>query len=169
MKKRRIVVAAFLICATLIAGVGYAVTTETLTINGTASTTATDINVYFSASEITSQASGGGATPGVPGTNVKSVTFTAAGLKTKDETVTAKYTITNGSDYPVSVAVPVIDVVDGTNFDVTTSFGEVVDLDAKGGANSTYEFTVTVKLKNTPDKVAGLSSKFTVSIVATGK
>lgn len=34
MKKRRIVIAAFLICATLIAGIGYAGITETLTING---------------------------------------------------------------------------------------------------------------------------------------
>ena len=70
MKKRRIVIAAFLICATLIAGIGYAGITETLTINGTATTMATDVNVYFSAATITLQSSGGGATPGVPGTGL---------------------------------------------------------------------------------------------------
>ena len=169
MKKRRIVIAAFLICATLIAGIGYAGITETLTINGTATTTATDVNVYFSAASITHQSSGGGATPGVPGTGVKSVTFTASGLKTKDDSVTATYTVTNGSDYPVKLSVPTIEVFDTTNFDVTSSFTTEVDLDAAGGAKSTYEFTVTVKLKNTPNTVAGLTSKFTVSIGATGQ
>ncbi|MBQ7333196.1 MAG: hypothetical protein IJW38_02480 [Clostridia bacterium] len=170
MKKRRIVIAAFLICATLIAGIGYAATTETLTINGTASTTATDINVYFSAAAISTQSSGGGATPGVPGEKVKSVTFTAAGLKTKDDTVTATYTVTNGSDYKVTLAKPNITIADKDNFDVTTSFTQdTIELDAAGGANSSYEFTVTVRLKNTPNTVTGLSSSFTITIGATGK
>ncbi len=169
MKKRRIVIAAFLICATLIAGIGYADITENLTINGTASTSATNINVYFSSAAITSQSSGGNATPGVAGTGVKSVTFTASGLMTKDDTVTATYTITNGSDYPVKVSVPTITVGDETNFEVTSSFNEEIELDAVDGEKSDYQFTVTVKLKNTPNTVAGLSSKFTVSIGASGQ
>jgi hypothetical protein len=170
MKKRRLVLVAFLICATLIAGVGYALTTQTLTITGSASTTATDIDVHFSSATIKQQSPGGGATPGAAGTGVKDITFTAAGLKEKDDVVIATYTIVNESDYPVTLAVPTISVVDSTNFEVTTTFGDTeVTLDAAGGANDELTFDVTVTLKNTPNTVAGLKSDFTITIHATGK
>ena len=169
MKKRRLVIVAFLICATLIAGIGYAATTETLTINGTATTSATDINVYFKSAEITTQASGGGATPGVAGAGVKSVTLTAAGLKTKDDFLVVTYVIQNDSDYPVTVAAPNISVADTTNFSVVSSCSEAFELGAKGTENSTHTFTITVTLKTTPNTIAGLSTNFTVTIGATGK
>ena len=174
MKKRRIVLAAFLICALFVVGVGYALTTQTLTVTGTASTSATDIDVYFSAASIVEQSPGGGASAGVlgaDGAGVKSLTFTAAGLKEKDDIVTASYTITNDSDYPVSLAVPNITYTgnDENFFLVTTTFGEsAVELDAKGGETCTYTFTVTVKLLKTPGSVTGEKCDFTVSVHATG-
>ena len=167
MKKRRLAIVAFLICATLIAGIGYAGTTETLTINGTASTTATDINVRFSSATLTTQASGGGATAGQAGG--KSLSLTANGLKTAGEFIVATYVIQNDSAYPVTLGVPTISENDTTNFDVTTSFEEAVELGAKGAEDSTYEFTVTVKLLTTPNTVAGLSTSFTITIGANGK
>ena len=170
MKKRRLVLIAFLICATLVAGVGYAFTTQTLTVTGSASTTATDIDVQFSSAKIKTDSPGKGATPGVPGDGVKSLTFTASGLKEANDIVVAEYTVTNESDYPVTLAIPTISVVDSENFEVTTNFGDTeVSLDAAGGAKDEVTFEVTVRLKNTPNTVAGLKSDFTITIHATGK
>jgi len=185
MKKRRIVIAAFLICATLIAGIGYAETFETLHINGKATTTATDIAVYFTAAEITSDSSGGGSTAGVlgaDGAGVKSLTLTARGLKKANETVVATYTITNSSDYPVKLQAPEITVDDSENFSVSTSFqgdakevGEGAPAEYEtfrtlgAGTNNTYTFTVTVTLKNTPSSIQGLSTDFLIKIKADGQ
>lgn len=170
MKKRRLALAAFLICAILVVGVGYAATSTTLNINGSATTSSTDIAIYFSSGTITQQASGGTATPGDLSGKPKSVTFTASGLKTAGEKIIATYTIQNDSDYSVEIT-PTVTNNDQTNFTVTTDFTTPKTLTPKSATEETdsYTFTVTVELKNTPNTVAGLSADFNITIHANGK
>ena len=172
MKKRRIAIAAFLLLAVLIAGIGYAATTASLNITGNAKTTSTDIDVYFATAEITTQSSGGGATPGVAGVGVKAITLTAAGLKTAGDKVVATYTIQNDSDYAVEIATPIINCVDTTNFSVETDWGvaaKTLEKKNDSGTDDMVTVIVTVTLLTTPDTVAGLTSDFTITFHATGK
>ena len=171
MKKRRLVIAAFLLLAVVFVGVGFAETATQLNINGTASTSATNINVYFSNGRITSKPDYVTATPGVAGENVKAITLTVSGLQKINDTVIATYTITNASDYHVDVEVPTVTVSgdDAAQFTVTTDFGDAKKcLEPNGQEGNTIDVVVTVKLLKTPDSIEGYNCSFTINFHATG-
>lgn len=170
MKKRRTLLAALLVCALLVVGVGYAATSTTLNIEGEAKTSSTDAKVYFSKAEIKEgdQSPTGSATPGVAGTDVKAITFTASGLKQAGDDVTATYTIQNDSNYPVKLTLTTTEP--SSDFTLTTSFTETT-LKPKDAASTEdeYTFTVTVTLAKTPTTVAEVKSNFKLTIEAVGQ
>jgi len=145
-------------------------TSATLNIEGEAKTSSTDAKVYFSKAEIKEgdQSPAGSATPGVAGTDVKAVTFTASGLKQAGDKVTATYTIQNDSNYPVKLTLTTTEL--GSDFTLATSFVETT-LTPKDteSAEDEYTFTVTVTLAKTPTTIAEVKSSFKLTIEATGQ
>ncbi len=93
MKKRRIAIVAFLLCACMVIGLGYAAISRTLTVNANAHGIAGTLDVYFTE-----------ATKGANCVNAKldgdenaalSATFTTTDLTTVGASATATFKITN--------------------------------------------------------------------------
>jgi hypothetical protein len=102
MKKRRIVLAAFMIVAVLTMAIGFAAYSTTLSIHGTTSVSAEALeftkDVQF-VSVISSNEAFGTATVG----DGQTATFEVDGMTAYNDRVQFTYTITNNSDYNVSI------------------------------------------------------------------
>ncbi len=179
MKKNRTLIVALLLVASLALGIGYASITSLLSVNGTAKTTPTDIDVKFTngcailsadtadhnADRIAQivAASSVGATGGLD------IDFYAYDLREVGDTVTAIFWIQNDSDYNVRLTAPRL-VSDPEYFKIT--FSNFIDSDdfaddvlAAGGKVS---FTVTATLDQRADSAAEIVRSFTVVVEATG-
>ena len=166
MKNRRNIVIAFLLCACLIVGVGYAALSDTLDITGSADVNqsaaeeAFNEDIYFSAAV----ANETGNTASVNADNNDKASFTAATLKGKDDKVTFTFTITNAGDVAADVTPKLNATLGNTNpeyFSITSDWnGAAKTLDA----HSTITYTVTVELLKTPTET--ISSSFLIELVA---
>ena len=105
MKNRKTVVVAFLLCAVMLLGVGYAALTDTLDITGSADVNqsaaeeAFNEDIYFSAAV----ANETGNTASVNADNNDKASFTAATLKGQGDKVTFTFTIKNDGDVAAEV------------------------------------------------------------------
>ena len=148
MKKKRTFITLAVLIAVLVLGVGYAAVSKNLVITGTLNATVDTSNfvVEFTKAENAVNLTG---TPSASGT---SATFVVDGskMKTKGDTASVVFTITNNTTDTVNLSAQlsdaVIDQIDNSKFTVTASdlSGEVL---APGDTATT---TVTVTLKETP-------------------
>ena len=104
MKKRRIVLAAFMIIAVLTMAIGFAAYSTTLSINGTTAVSAGAVDftkdVKFT-NVVSSNEAFGTATIG----DGQNATFTVDGMTAYNDRVQFTYTITNDSDYAVNIEI----------------------------------------------------------------
>ena len=168
MRNRKTVIVAFVILALMLVSVGYAAITGSLTIEGTASSTAQKFNVVFTKAEVNdindSQDDGAAVVLSVQNTkltetvgnnsldipNLFTVSMTASGLATTDDYVTVTYTIQNNNKVPMKLT-PVI--TGASVFSVTGGFADGDDADSELDATTvvtaeggTTTYTVTVSL-----------------------
>ena len=169
MKNRRTVVVAFLLCAVMLLGVGYAALSDTLDITGSADVNqsaaeeAFNEDIYFSAAVANDE----GNTASINADNNDKASFTAKTLKGKDDAVSFTFTIKNAGDVAADITPKFNATLGNTNeeyFEVASDWaGATKTLEA--GAEVTY--TVTVKLKKTPtETVAG---SFLIELTAVSK
>lgn len=107
MKKRRIVIVTFLLCACMVIGLGYANISRTLKVNGNIETGASTLEVYFvnaatAASE--NNLCSGAALDSPVNNKSTAVTMTTNTMNTPGQTATAVFTIKNFMD-DVSVSI----------------------------------------------------------------
>ena len=116
MKNRKTIVVAFMLCAVMLLGVGYAVLTDTLNILGDAEVSqanaenAFDEEVYFSAAS-----EGEGYRAWITTGNDDKAEFEVTGLGGEGDYVDITYTIQNDNDFAVSV------LIDPTNTQTTNT------------------------------------------------
>jgi len=179
MKKNRTLIVALLLVASLALGIGYAGVTSLLSVNGTAKTTPTDIDVKFTdgcaiqsadtadhnADRIAQivAASSVGTTGGLD------IDFYAYDLREVGDTVTAIFWVQNDSDYDVRLATPRL-VSDPEYFKITFSnFADSADFaDGVLAAGGKVSFTVTAELDQPADSAAEIVRSFTVVVEADG-
>ena len=184
MKNRRKIVVAFMLCAVILLGVGYAAVSDALDISGTAEInsgnvqSAFDTNVYFSAAVANNYTTGNNPDKAWVSTEDDDLAhFASYNLAEVGNFTTFTFTVRNDSDLDVSV-MPILTYAGDANaqataqeyFDVYSDWkvnGSVQPKTIAAGAEETY--TVTVKLKKTPALAEGslLSSTFNIKLTAT--
>ena len=151
MKNRRTVLIAFLLCATLIVGVGYAAFVGNLTVNGTTSfdpdNSTLDDSVEFSAVQYAENCSVNIGKTGDIAT--VAVTFTTADAIDNVATAKCVLVITNKSAQGTKVK-----LTNPTNFQNTNSFFKIKtdwtdDVVLDGGESTTITITVTADVGGT--------------------
>ena len=166
MKNRRTVVVAFLLCAVMLLGVGYAALSDTLDITGSADVNqsaaeeAFNEDVYFSAAV----ANEAGNTASVNSDNNDKASFTAATLKGKGDKVSFTFTIKNNGDVDADVTPKLNATLGNTNseyFSITSDWDGATKTLA---AHSEITYTVTVELLKTPTET--ISGSFLIELVA---
>ena len=149
MKNRRNIIVAFLLCACMIIGVGYATLTDVLDITGSADVNqsaaeeAFNEDIYFSGAV----ANETGNTASVNSDNNDKASFTANTLKGKGDKATFTYTINNDGDLDAIVTPSISSNTNTEFFNVYSDWnGQPTEL--KAGQSVTY--TVTIELIETP-------------------
>ena len=176
MKKRRSLIVALLIIATLMMTVGYAVLNTELQVTGTAGTVVDGTKLVYTgtASVIdgTEHVKNNADTKASATANNISATFTVNGLTKAGEYATAKFEIQNNNTYSYTIKEPTVSFTGDHSFYST----EVHYLDAEGNPIDPFtEFTIaggakayfTVKVALTNDtSSAKKSGNFTVTLPA---
>jgi len=160
MKKRRTVVALFLICATLVLTFGFAQLQSSLSINGGVDVTAKnkDLKVVFIAGEAAT-GSEGKLTASVDGTST-TANLTVTGISAAGESVTAEFTIQNQmTDLTAWVFIPSVTNNYPTDISVNAAFE---------GATTATDNTGTAESNNTFGKeYVALAPNATVKVIVT--
>jgi len=149
MRNRKTVVAAFLLIAVMMLGVGYAALTDVLDITGSA-----DINqsaaeeafnedIHFS----NAVANEAGNTASINPDNNDKASFTANTLKGKGDKATFTYTIVNDGDLDAVITPSISSNTNTTYFKIYSDWNGA-DTELAAGASVTY--TVTIELLETP-------------------
>ena len=184
MKNRRTIVMAFLLCACLIVGMGYAAVTDTLTIGGTANISADQADIDFDADVYFSKA-----TDVMSGTNVKlgtatigNATATATDNGVNDHIAftidnsgdnagfavvnnTATFTVTVKNDGTADATMEFANTTVPTGFSVEVKAADDANTTNKVAAGSTADFVVTITITATPD--ADVEATFVITATAT--
>ena len=149
MKNRKFVVAAFLLVAVMLLGVGYAALTDVLDITGSADVNqsaaeeAFNEDIYFTAAV----ANEAGNTASINADNHDKASFTANTLKGQGDKATFTYTITNDGDVDAVVTPSISSNTNETYFKVYSDWnGQPRNLNA----GDTVTYTVTIELIETP-------------------
>ena len=142
MKSRRFVLVAFMLVATLVIGVGFAVYSTTLAIHGATEVSQGAIDfvesVVFTNAESDNESFGTAAIA----TDGQTASFSVVGMTQKNESVHFTYTIENQSDYDIDVEISTYPTsVKITDFTVTTILGS--NTVVKGGS-VTVDVTVVL-------------------------
>ena len=164
MKKRRTLIALFLLCACLVMAVGYAQLQSALSITGGVDVTSknTDLKVVFSDYTIAT-ASEGKVTAAADGTTA--ARMTVSGISAEDEYVEVTFTIVNNmTDLNACVYEPSVTNNNKTDFTVTTTFVTDTDKDYKTLAPGA-ETTVTVKVTLERTHTTAANYSFTIGMV----
>lgn len=159
MKKKKSFVALALVCAVLVLGIGYALTTIDLKVNGDITVSPDDSNfdVNFTAASITTTGSLADQTDTATKGDGKTATLSVKSLKTVGEKVVAEYTITNNSKAGINAALsnPTATQTNDAAKDYYTVTATLENNDAIA-PNVTKKLTVTVELVKAPlDEVTG--------------
>ena len=174
MKNRRTVVVAFLLCAVMLLGVGYAALSDTLDITGSvdvnqsAAEEAFNEDVYFSAAvanNIDGTDNAGGNTASVNADNNDKASFTIKSMKGAGDVATFTFTIKNDGDVDATVTPKLNATLGNTNpeyFSIVSDWdGATKDL----AAHSEITYTLTVELLKTPTET--ISGSFLVELTVT--
>ena len=167
MKKKKSFVALALVVAVLVLGVGYALTTIELKVNGDITVSPDDSNfdVNFTDASITTTGTLTGKTDTADKGNGKTATLSVKTLKTVGDKVVAEYTITNNSKAGINATLsnPTATQTDDTAKDYYTVTATLADANPIA-PNGTKKLTVTVELVKAPlEEVTG---NFTVTFNA---
>ncbi len=161
MKKKKSFVVLALIVAVLVLGVGYAISSVNLSVNGDVKISPDDSNFDVNFTDATVTGTNNTATKG----DGKTATLHVESLKTVGDTVTATYTITNDSKAGINASLtnPTVAYTEDDAkgfYEVTSTLADTTAIAPAG----TKEMTVTVKLVKAPtDEVTG---NFTISFTA---
>lgn len=167
MKKKKSFVALALVVAVLVLGVGYALTTIDLKVNGDITVSPDDSNfdVNFTDASITTTGTLTGKTDAATKGDGKTATLSVKTLKTVGEKVVAEYTITNNSKAGINATLsnPTATQTTDAAKDYYTVTATLENNDAIA-PNGTKKLTVTVELVKAPlEEVTG---NFTVTFNA---
>lgn len=159
MKKKKSFVALALVCAVLVLGVGYALTTIDLKVNGDITVSPDDSNfdVNFTDAKITTNGTLTGKTDTADKGDGKTATLSVKTLKTVGEKVVAEYTITNNSKAGINATLsnPTATQTDDAAKDYYTVTATLADANPIA-PNGTKKLTVTVELVKAPlEEVTG--------------
>lgn len=159
MKKKKSFIALALVCAVLVLGIGYALTTIDLKVNGDITVSPDDSNfdVNFTSASITTTGSLAGQTDTATKGNGKTATLSVKTLKTVGEKVIAEYTITNNSKAGINATLsnPVVTQTNDDAKDYYTVTATLADTNPIA-PNGTKKLTVTVELVKAPlEEVTG--------------
>lgn len=166
MKNRKTIVVAFMLCAVMLLGVGYAALTDVLDITGSvdvnqsAAEEAFNEDIHFSAAV----ANDTGNTASVNADNNDKASFSVNSLKGAGDVATFTFTIVNDGDLDAKVTPAFNASLGNTNpeyFNIESDWdGATKDLVA--GGSLTY--TLTVTLKETPTN--SVSGSFLIELTA---
>lgn len=163
MRNRKTVVVAFLLVAVMLLGVGYAALTDVLDITGSADVNqsaaeeAFNEDIHFSAAV----ANEAGNTASVNADNNDKASCTANTLKGMDDTATFTFTIMNEGDLDATISPSISSNTNETYFAISSDWnGQAKTL----GAGKTLDYTVTVRLKETPTQT--ISGSFIIELTA---
>lgn len=159
MKKKKSFVALALVVAVLVLGVGYALTTIDLKVNGDITVSPDDSNfdVNFTDAKITTAGTLAGQTDAATKVDGKTATLSVKSLKTVGEKVVAEYTITNNSKAGINATLtnPTATQTNDAAKDYYTVTATLENNDAIA-PNGTKKLTVTVELVKAPlEEVTG--------------
>lgn len=163
MKRRKNLIIAFLLIASLALGIGYAAYTTTLTVNGTVGVSQEAID--FTNDVIFTNAVSDNTALGTADYSADVATFEALGMTKKGERVHFTYEISNNSDFDVTIAVsttPITSAPD-SKFTVTTTLAS--DTIAKGGKTTATVVVVLNEDVTTPlDPITYVTKYTAVSV-----
>jgi hypothetical protein len=178
MKNRRTIVMAFLLCACLIVGMGYAAVTDVLTIGGTATISyenaAEDFNadVYFVEATDTKVYGVSGNTKVEIGTVTVTADNDVVDVKINNVAGDGEFAV-YGDKATFTVKIANVGTADATiAFDAAGAATEYFTFEVTDGkvtAGGTTEFTIEVTIAKTPDYTADadFSASFTLKATAT--
>ena len=159
MKNRRIVVVALMLVAVLCVGVGYALTSDAITLNGSVKYTPEFILQWKDATVTGENISG---TPSVNAEKTE-LTFTVdASEWSVNDSKTYTATVTNPSKYAGESLRVVSNTVTGTCFTVTAA-PDAESIDANNGEQTV---TITIQMTSLPAVSTEYTESFTFSVVA---
>ena len=164
MKKNKTLLGVALLIAVLMLGIGYALSTTTLTVGGTVTVDPEQTNFVVKFTDAQDDnAAANEATIG-DGTNA---TFTVTSLTAVGDTAVATYTVKNNSNVGINAKIAAATVnketANSEYYTATAKFADGTDV-LEVGESATL--TVTVKLDKAPVDAA-ITGKFTVSFTAT--
>ena len=177
MKNRRNIVVAFLLCAVMLLGIGYAALTDTLTIIGNAHVDIDSANktfderIYFTAAAPTST-TGTGTTADTASYDPDDATYVVNKLAVKGEKSVFTFTIQNDSNVDAIISVAGTKLSGAENpsnsntekFTVEYSYPDGQEIAKQGG---TIDVVVTVTLKDVV--TSATSATFGIELTATSK
>ena len=179
MKKRRTVVAVFLIVAILTLGIGYAALSDDLTVTAGANSPAFDPNVYFASDyDITSGTRNGAAVSDVKSDDTSNddyaITVSGTGtdeividvdsfLATKDDEIVLVFTVVNESNFEVTLSNPTVTAAGTDGTFTATAVLAATTLAPKTG---TTTLTVTITMANDISGNDAAEETFTIAITA---
>ena len=161
MKNRRIAITAFLLCACLLIGVGYAGLVDDLIVNSTVSLTAAGASdefsedVYFTSADGTNCSAALDHTDPTKDTVLVTINDVVSGMAMKNDTASVTLNIKNDSSEKVSVSVKNSkeDITYGTGSPFTVAMvGPAVEI--ASGATGTVTVSITLTSTITTDYIA---------------
>ena len=174
MKKRRTVIVAFLLCAIMAIGVGFATISDNISIGGHLTSGAEDFKVFFTAAQTTGTVPVGVTVKfddqdSLSGVRLKETGFTVVGINDTTDTVTVQYTIHNYNAFPMYITPSLLTVAaDGTSTPYTDANPFIVTASSSLitlAANTDATYTITVQLRQAMD--VAQSTKIKVNFAAT--
>ena len=178
MKKRRTVIVAFLLCAIMAIGVGFATISDNLSIAGHLTSGAEDFKVFITSAQTTGTLPTGvtvkfDGEDSLSGKQLKDTAFTITGINDTTESVTVQYTIKNNNAFAMYVTPSLLTVAeDGTssaytddNPFIVTASSNLITLAASGTAGDTVTYIITVQLRAAKDTAQ--TAKIKVNFAAT--
>ena len=162
MKKRRLAITAFLLCAVMAIGIGYAATTGALNIVGTMVASEEDYKVVIRAAEVDGTLPDGVSVlfDGQTSLSNESLTetgFEIRGINDTSETVTIKYTVKNNNAFTMKLTPTLLslDIESGATSEYNETHPFIVTIVPEESftipSGNEATFTVTVKLRNEMD------------------
>ena len=170
MKNRKTIVVAFMLVAVMLLGVGYALVTNVLDVQGSVSVSATaaekefNKHIYFTGVVVNGELKPDGVTPtenlgytaNINANNNDKAQFTVTGIETTGESEVITYRIKNDSDYEADITLKSKSNTEDQIFDFDYSFAEGAKTTTIP-SKSTVDVTVTVTLKKQVTSAAAAS------------
>lgn len=175
MKNRRIVLMAFLLCACMIVGVGYAAFSDVMDITGTTELNANEVadgNIIFTSATAHNNLD----TASINENNKDKASFTVKSVVSKDEKATFTFVITNTNQDAYNMSFRAVPV--GTNSDATTYYAITSSLSNGAttvngtdtttqipiAAGGTVSVEVAVEMTTTPPDGTLVSANFQIEL-----